>query len=381
MQATASTATTLRVATAVLLVCAWPTAGWAEPAMAVSRAPVLKPWPEVLFDAAMRRGIEITLKLKDSDVLFVEDGRDRTAALNLARHLAKKLKLSPEAAPPVEVVVTGRFRAASASRPDSIVISPAVGGRSDDPILVGASAAHQNVSAGTLGCIVRRQDGLYALGNYHTFAAMEEGRKGEPIVSPARGQRDGRQPEAIARLEDFERLDLTAHAQNTMDAAVAKLLYPERLSSGTQIAGRYGAPRTEAIQAQARQPVMKYGAATKLSRGTVCGTAEYASVWYGDTKVHFVDQIVISGDDFARAGDSGSLVVVADCEDLRSCPDHRRPVGLVFAASDRKSIEGELEECPGNRLVLANPISVVLKRFQATIEGQAEGASSGTNQP
>jgi hypothetical protein len=66
----------------------------------------------------------------------------------------------------------------------------------------------------------------------------------------------------------------------------------------------------------------------------------------------FVDQIAITDGTFSAGGDSGSLIVTAD--------DKKNPVGLLFAGSDMHTI--------------ANPIGLVLDRFNVTID-DGSGAS------
>src|SRR3989337_1269463 len=67
----------------------------------------------------------------------------------------------------------------------------------------GISTGHRAITAGTLGCLVRKGGQLFILSNNHVLANSNDARRGDAILQP--GPHDGgRFPEDhIADLEDF----------------------------------------------------------------------------------------------------------------------------------------------------------------------------------
>jgi hypothetical protein len=101
------------------------------------------------------------------------------------------------------------------------------------------------------------------------------------------------------------------------------------------------------VSASLGQRVEKYGRSTELTTGRVIALDATVMVDYGGGQIaQFVHQIVIGGGGFAKAGDSGSLVV---------SQDGLHPVGLLFAGT--------------HTVTIANPISDVLTAFGVTVDG------------
>jgi hypothetical protein len=214
------------------------------------------------------------------------------------------------------------------------MIPPEVNGRPTDVIAVGdivaaqrptrcgVSVGHFRVSAGTLGCLVRppgAQGRAFILSNNHVLANMNDAVVGDGVLEP--GRDDGGDPEdPIAVLTDFEPLDFSA--PNQFDAAIAELRDQASVLPEIAVIGRVQAPDGPPA---VHQSVRKHGRTTLHTVGVVRGIAEDIPVKYanGRTAV-FEDQIAITGvgGDFARLGDSGSLVVDAVT---------RAPVALLFA--------------------------------------------------
>lgn len=219
------------------------------------------------------------------------------------------------------------------------------------PVPIGVSTGHPNVTAGTIGARVTDGERVYALSNNHVFAANNQGRTGDKLLQP--GVVDGgRDPEdAIGTLYDYEPIGFCAGFRcpsNRIDAALA-LTSPEDLGNQTPEDG-YGTPRSRTAEAELGMTVQKYGRTTGYTQGRITGINAIIDVGYRTGKARFENQIMISGDGFSAGGDSGSLIVtrgvlLAD----------RRPVGLLFAGSSTNTI--------------ANPIDLVLSRFDVRIDG------------
>jgi hypothetical protein len=80
----------------------------------------------------------------------------------------------------------------------------------------GVSIGHHAITAGTLGCLVRRngdEDGFYILSNNHVLADCDRANIGDLILEP--GPDDGgRLDDPIAELSDFEPITAREHSCN-----------------------------------------------------------------------------------------------------------------------------------------------------------------------
>lgn len=216
------------------------------------------------------------------------------------------------------------------------------------PTLCGVSVGHPNVTAGTLGCIVEKDNKHYILSNNHVLANCNQATNGDKIIQP--GAADGGKSPAddLAELTDFLPLDFTG-AANEFDAAIALIgdnaqttVEPEIIDIGRPL---------KTIKAPVKyQSVRKHGRTTGHTVGVVMAVSVDLWVGYGaHGKAWFEDQISIMGvgsSPFSQGGDSGSLIV--DAVTLE-------PVGLLFAG--------------GGLLTLASPIDRVLSHFGVSIVG------------
>src|SRR5256885_864294 len=82
---------------------------------------------------------------------------------------------------PTDVVATGVIRALQAR---TARFRPAPGG---------VSIGHRAITAGTLGCVVRRQGQVFVLSNNHVLANSNDAQRGDAILQP--GPHDGRSEE------------------------------------------------------------------------------------------------------------------------------------------------------------------------------------------
>jgi hypothetical protein len=249
----------------------------------------------------------------------------------------------------VEVIpeVTGRFTALPAG--DEAAVDPT---RSfARPVPIGVSSGHGQVTAGTLGARVTGSGQTFALSNNHVYAANNVGKQGDNLLQP--GVVDGgRDPDdIIGTLHDYEPIHFCRALicePNRIDAAIA-LTTAEDVSSETPEGG-YGAPRSGPVDAKLGQSVQKYGRTTGYTVGQISGINATIDVGYATGTARFTDQIVITGNGFSAGGDSGSLIVTKG-----TLLGDRRPVGLLFAGTGTTT--------------LANPIGLVLDRFNITIDG------------
>ena len=252
---------------------------------------------------------------------------------------------------PTDVVETGPLRALLA-RTDRW--RPAPGG---------VSIGHPAITAGTLGCLVRKTGETLILSNNHVLAAENAAAIGDPILQP--GTYDGgRDPaDRIAVLQEFvpiqflspgpsdcplargvatlanllaraagSRTRLQAvrilEAENMVDAALARPVNPADLSPEILELG----PITAIGTAGLGTAVKKSGRTTAVTSGEILQVDVTADISYGAGRTaRFTDQLIAGS--MSSGGDSGSAVLDAE----------NRLVGLLFAGSDTTTVINPIE--------------------------------------
>jgi hypothetical protein len=255
---------------------------------------------------------------------------------------------------PVVMQVTGKFITAKAIGPETVPsiarnrVNPTA--RFPRPVPIGVSTGNEGeCSAGTIGARLKQGNRVYALSNNHVYALENTASKGSGVLQP--GLYDTGcvfdKNNLIGTLADFEPIDFSDDASNTIDAAIA-LSSTDNLGNATPNNG-YGTPSSTTAPAALNQAVQKYGRTTALTKGTVTGINATIDITYASGTARFVNQIIVtSNKPFLRAGDSGSLLVTNP---------GRNPVGLLFATNS------------SGKFAIANRIGDVLSRFGAAIDG------------
>lgn len=225
----------------------------------------------------------------------------------------------------------------------------------------GVSIGHYQVTAGTLGCIVRDRASSkrMILSNNHVLANSNDAQPGDAILQP--GSIDGgREPDdVIGHLERFVPIRFTSEpgqcplargvvsvgnsiarvlgshhrletywydsqASNLVDAAVARPLEEAMVSDDILEVGKVNG----VASARLGMTVRKSGRSTGFTTGTVSIIDTTVTVGYGPQRTAtFEGQIVTTP--MSSPGDSGSLLV-----------DSAGPlgVGLLFAGSEQATI-------------------------------------------
>lgn len=191
--------------------------------------------------------------------------------------------------------------------------------------------------AGTLGAIVRSQNGSFFLSNNHVFAACNHIPVGMPILSPSNidTRPGGRAPGEVCRHSEI--VELRSGIPNLVpttrvDAAIAEITDLSKVSSwqGSSKVG-YDTP-TQVADPTPGLRVKKVGRTTGLTFGTVEAFVPtptplpYKSKYF-NAVVWISDVWTVRAEPkkaFALGGDSGSLVV---------SEDGKSAIGLLFAAS------------------------------------------------
>lgn len=252
-----------------------------------------------------------------------------------------------------DVVETGRIRALNMHTQRH---RPAPGG---------VSIAHRDVTAGTLGCVVKKNGRRVILSNNHVLANSNAAQVGDAILQP--GPYDGGKfpDDHIANLLEFIPINLSGGSglpsdcpvgnrfasilnwlaaatgsgtrlqavriqieDNLVDAAIAKPLDDNDVSADILDIGNI-AGMTQGLLGMA---IQKSGRTTEYTTGTIEQVDVTVNVQYGGGQVgRFADQILAGP--MSQGGDSGSAVLDND----------NNLVGLLFAGSDTTTIINRME--------------------------------------
>jgi hypothetical protein len=251
---------------------------------------------------------------------------------------------------PTDIIQTGIIRAFMANTGR---MRPAPGG---------VSIGHIDITAGTLGCLVKKDNEIFILSNNHVLANENNGQIGDPILQP--GPYDGGiyPGDHIADLYQFIPINFsdsphtcsTANGiagflnglakmirssarfrtysvqavENLVDAALAK---PFNNSDVTGEILEIGLIQGTA-PGELGMAIKKSGRTTGLTTGEITQIDVSATVSYGDNKTAlFTDQLMAGA--MSQGGDSGSAVLTTD----------NKLTGLLFAGSDSTTIINRIE--------------------------------------
>jgi hypothetical protein len=237
----------------------------------------------------------------------------------------------------------------------------------------GVSIGHFSITAGTLGCLVKKDGRLYILSNNHVLANSNDATAGDAILQP--GPYDGGQNPAdkIAALSQFVPVQfiegqipcqigsavasfLNAIAEllgsktrlltvrplaveNLVDCAIAEPSSPSDVKNEILGIGTI----TGVAEGALGMKVKKSGRTTGITTGTIDQIDVTVNVSYGSNKTAmFVDQL-LAGGNMSQGGDSGSAVLTED----------NKLTGLLFAG--------------GNSTTIFNRIQNVFQALQVTL--------------
>lgn len=224
--------------------------------------------------------------------------------------------------------------------------------RSQRPVIAGISAAHTDVTVGTIAYFCKSTlygddpSKVYVLSNNHVFANVNQARIGDDLYQP--GPADGgTNKDCLARLHRFVPIQLGDGQSNRIDAAIGELLpgiaYQVQVYQIGSINGT--------SKAEEGMEVRKHGRTTGYTEGVVTDEALDVVVRMDHNNPNidakFEDQIRIEKIDpysaIGQGGDSGSLVV------NKFNPE---AIGLYFAGP------------PDGTYGIASPIEDVLRELQ-----------------
>ncbi len=228
----------------------------------------------------------------------------------------------------------------------------------------GVSVGHKDITAGTLGCLVKKNDKLFILSNNHVMANSNAANIGDAILQP--GPFDGGQlaTDHIANLSEFvpvqfdgpggadpcglaggvvsvlngiakilgskTRLYQTRDilAENLVDCAIAEPLDQNDVKNEILNIGTISGVEEAALN----MAIKKSGRTTGFTTDTVQQIDVTVRVNFGSNRIAtFVDQILTGP--MSQGGDSGSAIL----------NDQNKLIGLLFAGSDTTTIFSRIQ--------------------------------------
>jgi hypothetical protein len=251
---------------------------------------------------------------------------------------------------PTDVLETGPIRALQSH---TAKYRPAPGG---------VSIGHRDITAGTLGCLVKKGGQIFILSNNHVLANSNEASPGDPILQP--GPYDGGKypDDHIANLEEFVPISFDEQAsdcsltrglaslfngiarifgsedrlkavrtravENKVDAAIARPLNDQDVRAEILEIGTING----LAQGELGMAIKKSGRTTGLTTGEIQQLDVTVNVQYGAGRIaRFSDQLLAGA--MSQGGDSGSAIL----------DNGNKLVGLLFAGSDSTTIMNRIE--------------------------------------
>jgi hypothetical protein len=240
------------------------------------------------------------------------------------------------------------------------------------PAKGGISIGHINITAGTLGCIVTKNNKKYILSNNHVLANSNDGDIGDAILQPGPYDGGGYPDDHIANLSEFipiqfdsdsgdggggdstcpiansiagvlnifasaagsatrlvaKKKVIAEAAENLVDCALAEPLNQDDVSAEILNIGTIAGINEGTLG----MSVKKSGRTTGFTTGTIQQIDATVQVSYGTNKIAtFVDQLVTGY--MSAGGDSGSAVLDND----------NKIVGLLYAGSNNSMIMNRIQ--------------------------------------
>ncbi|MER8701204.1 hypothetical protein [Mesorhizobium sp. M1273] len=268
----------------------------------------------------------------------VVDGLEQADKVSLRVYVQKKLAANVAECP---IPSTIRFGTGETVQTDVVEVGTVVPHTSSAqrerkrPLVPGLSIGHPEITAGTLGCIVRRStepDGAFVLSNYHVLGDDGAAFPGDAVIQPGSADKGVVPGDIVATLE----FTVPFHFDGTpcrVDAALARIEDGEKWQNDWRCFGNTIDVLCLTRLPQKSETVYKIGRTSGLTTGTVIDpNVEAFKIDHkepgGDKlkPVVFVDQVLCSK--YADGGDSGSIVFTSD----------GFMVGLHMAGSEEVSV-------------------------------------------
>ena len=223
------------------------------------------------------------------------------------------------------------------------------------PARPGVSIGHYNITAGTLGCLVKRGNDVLILSNNHVLADSNNAQLGDAILQP--GKYDGgTDADKIAELAEYIPIAFNTNGDGTkpgclasilrlfgaqpssdginqpgnnhVDCAIAKPLSPDLVTPEILQIGKPVGVGTATLGTS----VQKFGRTTGYTHDRITQVDVTATVDYGGPTAVFQGQLMAGA--MSQGGDSGSAIL----------DDQKRVVGLLYAGSDSTTLMNPIQD-------------------------------------
>jgi hypothetical protein len=238
------------------------------------------------------------------------------------------------------------------------IISALIDGKSRiRPAPGGVSIGHKDITAGTLGCLVKKDNKIFILSNNHVLANSNNASIGDFILQPGPADGGRYSQDHIANLSEFipivfEDEDSACSiakaaaaiinglgfitgsktrlrsirkqvAENLVDCAIAEPVEPDDVNNEIVDIGAISGLG----EANLDMEIQKSGRTTEYTTGRISQIDVTSKVSYGPNKLAtFVNQLMAGA--MSQGGDSGSAVLSMD----------KKLVGLLFAGSTSTTV-------------------------------------------
>lgn len=260
-------------------------------------------------------------------------GKAETGDLSLCFYVAKKLarrSLDPDKmVPPVMALPNGEAVFTDVKQIGRL--RPEVNKRSS-PIQSGFSVGHIDITAGTVGAIVKKGTKHFILSNSHVLSLSGTARAGAKILYP--GPADGGidPKNLVAKLSASTKFVKGEKFVNRADAAIAEIDAAHLDDINLAILGAKKSLKT--AKPERGMKVIKRGRTTGDTESTVQDVHFRFILEYDEVgKVGFIDQVLCER--YTAGGDSGSLVVEKKTGKI---------VGLHFAGANGGSVFSPIQD-------------------------------------
>lgn len=244
----------------------------------------------------------------------------------------------------------------------------------------GVSIGHEKITAGTLGCLVKKKDTdissktlgclvkkrsgeIYILSNNHVLADSNQGAIGSAILQPGKADGGEYPKDFIATLAEFEEIKWIGGEGCSISKAAAGLgnIFAKAARSKSQLQAIRQEEVFNLIDAAIARPnqdkdvlneildigilsgeinvdpslgmrIQKSGRTTEVTEDEILQLDVTAQVQYGDGKIALFEDQLMAGP-MSAPGDSGSAILDLD----------KNLVGLLFAGSDEVTILCRIE--------------------------------------
>lgn len=225
----------------------------------------------------------------------------------------------------------------------------------------GVSVGHIDITAGTLGCIVKNAGTRYILSNSHVLACSGDAEIRDEILQPGAHDSGVLPDDHIAELSNFVPINFSGVPSecpianifvkaineilyaigsstclqsikqaetNLVDAAIARPFQDEDVSDEIMGIGQIAGIKSAILGMK----IKKSGRTTGLTTGEITQVDVTVNVQYGESRIAtFSDQIMAGP--MCAGGDSGSAVL----------DENNNIIGLLFAGSDSTMVANRIE--------------------------------------